>query len=53
MDLSEAEKQELKDSLAKLHRSDQQAIEDGVRCLPRADQLRAKLDWVRRWKSEF
>lgn len=53
MPLSETETQELKDRLAKLHRSDRQAIEDGVKCLPKTEQQRAKLDWVRRWKSEF
>lgn len=51
MTLSEPEQEELKAALAKLYRSDQQAIEDGVKCLPKDQQERAKLDWVRRWKT--
>lgn len=52
-ELSEAEQQQLDEKLATLHKSDQTAIDDGVKCLPKQQRDRAKLEWANRWKSEF
>ena len=49
--LTPIEKQQLTQTMAQLPASDQQAISDGVKCLPKAQQERAKLEWSQRWKA--
>ena len=52
-ELSAQEQQQLNEELAKLPKSDQQAIRDGVKCLPKTQQGRAMLEWCGRWESEI
>lgn len=50
--LSEEEQAELSALLSVIHPLYQQAIEDGVSCLPSHMRSRAKLDWCRRWEQD-
>ena len=52
-ELSPTEQQELADRLSQLPASDQEAIEAGVKCLPKSQQGRAMLEWCARWEVEF
>ena len=52
-ELSPSEQAELNRRLALLPKSDQQAIEAGVKCLPKQQQGRAQLEWCERWEPEF
>ncbi len=49
--LTKEEEAELSEMMSKIARSQQQAIEHGVACLPSHMQARAKLDWCRRWEQ--
>lgn len=48
--LTPAEQQQLTQRMAQLPASDQQAIRDGVKCLPKEQRERATLEWAQRWK---
>ena len=49
--LTPIEKQQLSQQMMQLPASDQQAIRDGVKCLPKQQQDRAQLEWSQRWKA--
>jgi hypothetical protein len=49
--LTPAEQQQLTQSMSQLAASDQQAIRDGVQCLPAPQRDRAMLEWCQRWES--
>ena len=49
--LTPAEQQQLTQAMSQLAPSDQQAIRDGVQCLPAAQRDRAMLEWCQRWES--
>ena len=49
--LTPTEKQQLSETMAQLPASDQQAIQAGVKCLPKEQQERATLEWSKRWKA--
>lgn len=48
--LTPIEQQQLKQRMAQLPAADQQAIRDGVKCLPKEQRERATLEWAQRWK---
>ena len=52
-ELSPTEQQELAARLAQLPASDQDAIEAGVKVLPKQQQGRAMLEWCQRWEVEY
>ncbi len=49
--LTPAEQHLLRELLSQLAASDQQAIRDGVQCLPTQQRDRAMLEWCQRWES--
>lgn len=49
--LTAIEQQQLKQRMAQLPASDQQAIRAGVKCLPKEQRERATLEWSQRWKA--